>query len=65
MARFEQRLVRKQHEQAVRQQRDHDVLQHSLPVQRSRMLEHHAKALARDLVRRQARDVLALEYDFA
>ena len=27
-----QRLVGKQHEQAVRQQRDHDVLQHGLPV---------------------------------
>src|SRR5580692_1278546 len=29
------------------------------------MLEHHAKALARDLVRRQAGEVLALEEDFA
>src|SRR6202007_3039701 len=48
-------------EQAVRQQRDHDVLQHGLPVQRPRVLKHHAETLARDLVRGQAGDVLALE----
>src|ERR1700722_17402379 len=29
------------------------------------MLEHHAKTLARDLVRRQPRDILALEDDLA
>ncbi|MGY4462533.1 hypothetical protein ACVWYI_006493 [Bradyrhizobium sp. LB13.1] len=62
---LDQRLVREQHEQAVRQQRHHDVLQHRLPVQRPRVLEHHAKALARDLVRGKAGDVLAFEDHFA
>src|SRR6185437_2683468 len=60
-----QRLVGKQHEQAVRQQCDHDVFQHGLPVQRPRVLEHHAKSLARDLVRGKAGDVFALEHDIA
>ena len=60
-----QRLVGKQHEQAVGQQCDHDVFQHGLPVQWSRMLKHHAETLARDLVRWQAGDVVALEQHLA
>ena len=40
--------------QPVGQQRELDVLEHGLAVQRARMLEHQADAEAGDLVRRQA-----------
>ena len=45
----------------LRQQRQLDVLQHGLPVQRTRMLEHDADTLPSDAVRRPAGDVDAIQ----
>jgi len=57
--------VGEQPDQAVRQQRELDVLQHGLAVQRAGVLEHQAHALARDAVRGPARDLGAGETDGA
>ena len=62
---FGQAAVGKQHEEAVRQQRNHDVLKHGLSVQRPRVLKHHAETLSRDLVLGHAGDFFALENDLA
>src|SRR5579883_1278144 len=48
-------------EKAVGQERELDVLEHRLPAQRARMLEDDADALARDAVRRPARDIDAVD----
>ena len=44
----------KQVQQLVGQEPKQDVLEHRLPMQRARMLEHHADAEPRDPVRRPA-----------
>ena len=44
----------KQIQQLVGQEPKQDVLEHRLPMQRARMLEHHADAEPRDPVRRPA-----------
>jgi hypothetical protein len=62
---FSEGLVGKQHEQAVGQERHHDVFEHGLAVQWPRVLEHHAKALTGDLVRRQPSEVFPLKDDLA
>src|SRR5271163_3556252 len=46
--------IGKQARELVREERELDILEHGLAVQRSRMLEHDAGAHARDLVRRPA-----------
>ena len=51
----------KRRQQLVGQEREHDVLEHGLPVQRARMLEDHADAEAGDPVRRPARDLDAFD----
>ena len=53
--------VGEQPRQLVGQQRELDVLQHRLPMQRARVLEHDADAQARDVVRRPAGDLGAVD----
>ena len=51
----------KQIQQSIGQQAKQDVLEHRLPMQRARMLEHHADAQPRDPVRRPARNLPAVD----
>ena len=53
--------IGEQPRELVGQQRELDVFQHGLAVQRARMLEHDAGAHARDLVRRPAGDLDAVD----
>src|SRR5208282_4786098 len=55
--------VGKDVDEAVGQQPEDDVLDHRLPIERTRMLEHHADAEPGDPVRRPARDLPPVDPD--
>ena len=59
-SRFDRRAG-KETQQSIGQKPEHDVLDDRLPVQRTRMLEHHADAEPRYAVRRPARDLDAVD----
>ena len=64
-ARSVDRSFGRQPQQRIGQQRQLDVFQNGLPLQRTRMLEYDADAGARDPMRRPAGDIDAVELDRA